>query len=214
MRRSSMRRGSAVLLSLLPLLGTTYALPTYMGNEAIVAHMNEAREAAPEPVVPINTVDAFAEAPPVPAHASDVSALSNIASYGRKNWLTPKRRERRQAPTSDSFSDSSSENQEAPAAAPAGRRRKGGFIENIGSYGTAFHLGTAKRDIEEREAAPEADPMVKLDFGYIPPKVNNLLGRDMEEREAAPEADARVTLDMDYVPPPVNNLAPYQPPPQ
>ncbi|KAL8847875.1 MAG: hypothetical protein Q9221_007086 [Calogaya cf. arnoldii] len=195
-----MKRGSAVLLSLLPLLGTTYALPTYMGNGAIVAHMNEAREAAPENgVIPPIIVEAPpGTGPPIPAHGSDISALGNIASYGGgKNWLIPKRRERRQA----------------PAAAPVRPRRKGGFMENIGSYGSAFHLGTAKRDIEEREAAPEADPMVKLDFGYIPPKVNNLLGRDMEEREAAPEADARVTLDMDYVPPKVNDLAPYQPPP-
>lgn len=172
-----MRRGSAVLLSILPLLAPTYALPTYMGNEATVAHMNVERAAVPEAA--INNLE-FAdvdEAAPVPAHAASTTAFGNIASEGSDHWLLPKRREKRQAPSSDTISleDSSSAEgaTEAPAQASVAPRRKG-FIENIGSYGPKMWLGTAKREIEERSAAPEAKPIVTLDFNYKPPPINQL----------------------------------------
>lgn len=170
-----MRRGSAVLLSILPLLAPTYALPTYMGNEATVAHMNVERAAVPEAAINLDFSKPD-ESAPVPANGASTAALGNIASEGSDNWLIPKRREKRQAPSSDTISgadSSSGESGQSPAAAPVRPRRKG-FVDNIGSYGPSMWLGTAKRDIEEREAAPEADPVVTLDFNYKPPPINRL----------------------------------------
>ena len=175
-----MRRGSAVLLSILPLLAPTYALPTYMGNEATVAHLNVERAAVPEAAINNLDFSDVDEAAPVPAHAGSTTAFGNIASEGSDHWLLPKRREKRQAPTSDTISgadsrsaESGQDATEAPAGASVAPRRKGG-IENIGSYGPKMWLGTAKREIEERSAAPEAQPIVTLDFNYKPPPINQL----------------------------------------
>ncbi|KAL8913060.1 MAG: hypothetical protein Q9171_002040 [Xanthocarpia ochracea] len=157
MRRSSMRRGSAVLLSILPLLAPTYALPTYLGNEATVSHMNVERAAVPEP-------------------AFDLGAPESEPIM---------RQEKRQSSSSEStagteldsenigWGGQSQSQSEGVVRRPltAGRSQ---YVPNIASYGSDAWLGTAKRDMEER---------------------------DIEEREAAPEAKPAVTLDLDYVPP-------------
>ncbi len=152
-----MRRGSAVLLSILPLLAPTYALPTYLGNEATLSHMNVERAAVPEP-----------------AFAVDAPESEPIM-----------RQEKRQSSSSESttgteldspnigWGGQSQSQSESVATRPltAGRSQ---YVPNIGSYGPEARLGTAKRDmeerdIEEREAAPEAKPAVTLDFDYVPP---------------------------------------------
>ncbi|KAL8668723.1 MAG: hypothetical protein Q9168_006661 [Polycauliona sp. 1 TL-2023] len=182
MRRSSMRRGSAVLLSILPLLAPAYALPI-MGNEAtVVAHMNAERDAAPVP--------AFAD--------EDSAVFSNLASEGSGAWLPSKR----QSSASDTVSledDSESEPasssygqarpQAGAPAAPAAGPSYSSALGNIGSYGPSMRLGTAKkRALEERKA----DPIVTLDFDYVPPVIYNLAGNEPNEEQgnAAAQANA------------------------
>ncbi|KAL8998665.1 MAG: hypothetical protein Q9169_002326 [Polycauliona sp. 2 TL-2023] len=186
MRRSSMRRGSAVLLSILPLLAPTYALPMNMGgNEAVVAHLNIERAAAAEAgILDTPEVD---EAVPVPAHGSSTSALfGNTASEGPEHWLPVKRQEKRQEASSDSFTSedvseaasgivtaSGLRSQNSPSRAPPQTipgPSYGSALGNIASYGPSMRLGTAKRELEERKA----DPIVTLDFDYVPPVIHNL----------------------------------------
>ncbi|KAL8774280.1 MAG: hypothetical protein Q9209_001031 [Squamulea sp. 1 TL-2023] len=181
MRRSSMRRGSAALLSILPLLTPTYALPTYFGNEATVSHMHAERAALPEPAVSLLGPPEPAPIEPIPAHGESASALNNIASEGPENWLLSKRREKRQSAGSDSITgaESGSENigwggvsGDSRQTAPVRSTERVPVIPNTGSYGPKMWLGTAKRDIEEREAAPEANPAVTLDMDYVPPALD------------------------------------------
>ncbi|KAL8786393.1 MAG: hypothetical protein Q9213_002809 [Squamulea squamosa] len=185
MRRSSMRRGSAVFLSILPLLSPTYALPTYFGNEATVSHMHAERAALPEPAISLGPPEP-APIEPIPAHGESASALDNIASEGPEHWLLGKRREKRQSAGSDSVTGAESGSENIGWGGVSGGSSGGGgssqtapvtteripVIPNTGSYGPKMWLGTAKRDIEEREAAPEANPAVTLDMDYVPPALD------------------------------------------
>ncbi|KAL8677583.1 MAG: hypothetical protein Q9224_001733 [Gallowayella concinna] len=170
MRRSSMRRGSAVLLSILPLLTPTYALPTYFGNEAAVSHMNVERAAIPEPVVTL------APQHDIPVDSDVGDSISNIASEGAGNWLRKIGRrgeEKRQlsstiSPTNLEVEDATPSLSGGAAYAPRGGRNVA--PANVGSaFLPSQRLGTAKREIEAREASAEAKPRVTLDMDYVPP---------------------------------------------
>ncbi|KAL8805311.1 MAG: hypothetical protein Q9200_005484 [Gallowayella weberi] len=168
MRRSSMRRGSAVLLSILPLLTPTYALPTYFGNEAAVSHMNVERAAVPEPAVTL----AHQDDSPFDPEVED--GISNIASEGASNWLQKLgRRAEDKRQLGSTISPIDQEEGNSPASFSGGAPRgRGGRIPspaNIGSvYSASQRLGTAKREIEAREA----NPRVTLDMNYVPPALD------------------------------------------
>ncbi|KAL8885723.1 MAG: hypothetical protein Q9205_007600 [Flavoplaca limonia] len=171
MRRSSMRRGSAVLLSILPLLAPTYALPTYMGNEGtVVAHMNAERAAAPE----ADRVNLD-----IPDPEDSASILVDDAPVGEE-WLPTKRQEKRQAPSSDTIAAGGSPGwggfsaPERPAAPAAAGPSYGSALGNIGSYGPSMRLPVAKRAMEAEKAAQRGN-RVTLDYDFVPEKVNSPL---------------------------------------
>ncbi|KAL8753308.1 MAG: hypothetical protein Q9184_005462 [Pyrenodesmia sp. 2 TL-2023] len=142
MRRSSMRRGSAVLLSILPLLSPVYGLPTYFGDDAAAVHSNMERAAVPEAAV------ALEEEAQKRQLSSGAQTISNPASISL---------------------DSSSGSADAPVASSMNSAYV--TIPNIASEGSDHWLGVAKREIEEREAEAEAEakPVITLDTAYIPP---------------------------------------------
>lgn len=149
-----MRRGSAVLLSILPLLSPTYGLPTYFGNDAAAIHSNVERAAVPEAAVALE------------------GAESLSAAHESAKWLSKSKRQLSsgaqtlRAPASITL-DTDSESANAPDSPYPDLPT----IPNIASEGSDHWLGVAKREIEEREAKAEAEanPIITLDPGYVPP---------------------------------------------
>lgn len=106
-----MRRGSAVLLSILPLLSPVYGLPTYFGNDAAAVHSNVERAAVPEAAVAFEeaekrqissgenpgriSLDTSPEpvAPITSSINSAYATIPNIASEGSDHWLGVAKRE-------------------------------------------------------------------------------------------------------------------------
>ncbi|KAL8648004.1 MAG: hypothetical protein Q9210_005229 [Variospora velana] len=83
MRRASVRRGSAVLLTILPLLSPAYGLPTYFGNDAAaVTHSNVERAAVPEPAAGLPERSSSAYDP-----------LPNVDNEGPETWLPKQKRQ-------------------------------------------------------------------------------------------------------------------------
>ncbi|KAL8708494.1 MAG: hypothetical protein Q9220_006652 [cf. Caloplaca sp. 1 TL-2023] len=162
-----MRRGSAVLLSMLPLLLPAYGLPTYFGNEASAAHLNLERAALAEADVSLDI-----GSPPVASTTGGTSTIPNIASEGSENWLLPRKEEkeleRRQATiTAGDSSVSLDVSAEDTTPIHSGGSQPA-HIPNIASEGSDHWLGTAKREaIAEPEANPS--PAVTLDMDYVPP---------------------------------------------
>ncbi|KAL8697294.1 MAG: hypothetical protein Q9201_007199 [Fulgogasparrea decipioides] len=163
MRRSSMRRGSAVLLTILPLLSPAYALPTYFGNEAAVSHANIERAAIAEPAVNLDTDS-------VTLGSDSEETIPNIASEGPEHWLP---RSKRQATTGVSGSSSISLDVDQNAGEdPVATGKESPFIPNIASEGPSHWLGSMKREAKpeaEAEAEAKASPAVTLDMDYVPP---------------------------------------------
>lgn len=136
-----MRRGSAVLLSILPLLSPVYGLPTYFGDDAAAVHSNIERAAVPEAAVALEEAEKR-------QLSSGTQTLGNPARISL---------------------DSSSGGADAPVAPSMNSAYV--TIPNIASEGSDHWLGVAKREIEEREAAAEAEakPVISLDTSYVPP---------------------------------------------
>ncbi|KAL8905120.1 MAG: hypothetical protein Q9207_002821 [Kuettlingeria erythrocarpa] len=147
MRRSSMRRGSAVLLTILPLLSPTYALPTYFGNDAAAIHSNVERAAVPEAAVALEGAES----------TKWLSKSKRQLSSGAQTLRTPT------SITLDTDSESANEPESPYPDLPT--------IPNIASEGSDHWLGVAPREIEEREAKAEAEakPIITLDPSYVPP---------------------------------------------
>ncbi|KAL8963988.1 MAG: hypothetical protein Q9183_004791, partial [Haloplaca sp. 2 TL-2023] len=177
---TTMRRDSAALLSILPLLAPTYALPTYFGNEAVVARSNVER--APEPAAVLE--DNAAEAPehwlPKAKRQGDISGLAASAGAGGISI--------------DTGSEAAEE------AAPSGKQTY--TIPNMSSQGRDNWLLSREA---KAEAEAEADPAITLDMDYTPASVEisnprlEAAGKARVRREAEPV----IALDMDYTPPPV-----------
>lgn len=131
-----------------------------------MSHMNAERAAVPEPAV-LDLSD--------PVGTDAEAGISNIGSEGPGNWLrkVSKREEKRQLSPSGSISFGSGEdfssNIAGSESVPVRTGRVPAGLANIGSQGPSQRLGTAKREIEEREASAEASPKVTLDVDYVPP---------------------------------------------
>ncbi|KAL8868205.1 MAG: hypothetical protein Q9174_005139 [Haloplaca sp. 1 TL-2023] len=174
-----MRRDSAAILSILPLLAPAYALPTYFGNAAVVARSNVERAAEPAAV--------FEE------HAAEAP----------EHWLPKEKRQGGITGLASSASDSGieidlggEEDQEAPAPS-----KQTYTIPNISSQGRDHWLLARKA-----KAEAEADPAIALDMDYTPPPMDigsPRLGAAGKARVRR-EADPVIALDMDYTPAPVD----------
>ncbi|KAL8940321.1 MAG: hypothetical protein Q9216_002876, partial [Gyalolechia sp. 2 TL-2023] len=163
-----MRRGSAVLLTILPLLSPAYGLPTYFGNDAGVAHANVERAALPEAAVNMDmnekrgAEDAIAdwENEAVPAPAWLPKSKRQTSNTGLSSGSVS-------LETGGTPEASSSDGSDAPAMPNT--------IANVGSEGPANWLRPIGRPIKERDLTAreaEAEPAVTMELGYIPPALN------------------------------------------
>ncbi|KAL8692905.1 MAG: hypothetical protein Q9218_002163 [Villophora microphyllina] len=171
MRRSSMRRGSAVLLTILPLLSPAYGLPTYFGNEASVSHVNVERAAIPEPAITLDVAGSNAGATGSDRNSEFGDTLPNIASEGPEHWL-PKLR-RRQSPGTGGAATglpgaSTITLDVAGSNRPIHSGNSASTIPNIASEGSDHWL--IPENIK-REAKAEASPAITLDTDYVPPAI-------------------------------------------
>ncbi|KAL8661413.1 MAG: hypothetical protein Q9202_005595 [Teloschistes flavicans] len=168
MRRSSMRRGSAVLLTILPLLSPAYALPTYFGNDALVSHSNVER-AIPEPAVTLDVAGSNGRAAGASTEFAD--SLPNIASEGPEHWLPKLRRRQTSGGAITGVAGSSRITLDvAGSRQPATGTASGAYIPNIASEGSDHWL-IPENIKREAKAEPEAEasPTVTLDMDYVPP---------------------------------------------
>ncbi|KAI4113953.1 MAG: hypothetical protein LQ345_005174 [Seirophora villosa] len=152
MRRASMRRGSAVLLTILPLLSPAYGLPTYFGNEAAaVTHSNVERAAVPEPAAGL--------------------PLSDTASEGPVAWLPKRKRQFGTAgPASVESSDTITMATGGTNSGPISPGVLGpAHIPNIGSEGSDHWLlpPVLKREAKA-EAEAEAEAAITMATGHVP----------------------------------------------
>ncbi|KAI4203107.1 MAG: hypothetical protein LQ350_002155 [Teloschistes chrysophthalmus] len=171
-----MRRGSAVLLTILPLLSPACALPTtYFGNEASIPHANIERAAIPEPAVTLDIPGSNSRASGQGTELSD--SIPNIASEGPEHWL-PKLR-RRQISGAGAITGVAGNSHitldVAGSSQPATGGHRDAFIPNIASEGSDHWLvpENVKREAEAApEAEAEANPAITLDLDYVPPAVS------------------------------------------
>lgn len=166
-----MRRGSAVLLTILPLLSPAYGLPTYFGNDNAVAHANVERAALPEPALNLDTAEMMNEK----RAAEDV--ISDWESEAVPEWL-PKHK-RQSTGGSDGLSSGTVTLDVSGAENPptTGRVGQPDSISNLGSEGPANWLRPTgqtlkERDLTEREAEAEPNPAVTLDMNYRVPDLD------------------------------------------
>ncbi|KAL9019072.1 MAG: hypothetical protein Q9185_003614 [Variospora sp. 1 TL-2023] len=149
MRRASMRRGSAVLLTILPLLSPAYGLPTYFGNE--VAHSNVERAAVPEPAAGLPERSSSAYDP-----------LANVDNEGPETWLPKQKRQIGgvnggipSVESSNGISFGSSDSNVTPDPSESAGSIKPGAIGNIATEGSDNWL---IRPVGlKRNAKPEAE---------------------------------------------------------
>ncbi|KAL9579630.1 MAG: hypothetical protein Q9212_004997 [Teloschistes hypoglaucus] len=168
MRRSSMRRGSAVLLTILPLLSPAYALPTYFGNDASVPHANIERAAIPEPAVTLDIAGSNSRASGQGAEFGD--SIPNIASEGPEHWLPKLRRRQTSSGAITGVAGNSHITLDvAGSNQPAVASHRDASISNIASEGSDHWL--VPENIK-REAEAEAKPTITLDMDYVPPAVS------------------------------------------
>ncbi|KAL9029952.1 MAG: hypothetical protein Q9196_001862 [Gyalolechia fulgens] len=169
MRRPSMRRGSTVLLTILPLLSPAHGLPAYFGNDAAVAHANVERAALPKPAVSLDTAESMNEKRGVE------DATLDWDSEAVPEWLPKSKRQSGSSTNTGLTSSTVSLNVgEIPEIPPVGRIGQPDTIANVGSEGPANWLRPIsrpikERDLAEREAAAQPNPVVTLDMDYIPP---------------------------------------------
>ncbi|KAI4148370.1 MAG: hypothetical protein LQ341_001600 [Variospora aurantia] len=149
MRRASMRRGSAVLLTILPLLSPAYGLPTYFGNE--VAHSNVERAAVPEPAAGLPERSSSAYDP-----------LANVDNEGPETWLPKQKRQTGgvnggipSVESSNGVSLGSSDSNTTPGLSVSAESVEPGAVTNIGTEGPNKWL---LRPVGlKRDAKPEAE---------------------------------------------------------
>lgn len=167
-----MRRGSAVLLTILPLLSPAYGLPTSLGNDAAVVHSNVERAAVPVPAVSLGDSSSTTNAD---------ESIPNIASEGASAWL-PKLKRQFSGGTASTPSSSSNGAITLDVGAASSQPIGSGnptlaHIPNIASEGSDHWLlpPKEKREIEEREANAEAEanPAITLDMEYVPPALED-----------------------------------------
>ncbi|KAL9603951.1 MAG: hypothetical protein Q9219_000889 [cf. Caloplaca sp. 3 TL-2023] len=181
MRRSSMRRGSAVLLTILPLLSPAYGLPTYFGNDASVAHANVERAALAEPAVNFDAAETMN------AKRGTDEAVADWESEALPKWL-PERKRQINGGAAISGTQSGSVSLDAgspPPSVPMTGGNQPNTISNVASEGSSNWLRPVgrplkERDIVEREAEAQPEPAVTLDLDYVPPALdtgNMNLGR-------------------------------------
>ncbi|KAL8638662.1 MAG: hypothetical protein Q9228_004206 [Teloschistes exilis] len=172
MRRSSMRRGSAVLLTILPLLSPACALPTYFGNEASVPHANIERAAIPEPAVTLDIAGSNSRASGQGTEYGD--SIPNIASEGPEHWLPKLRRRQTTGAITGVAGNSRITLDVAGSSQPPTAAHRDAYIPNIASEGSDHWLvpENIKREAKaEPEAEAEAKPTVTLDMDYVPPAI-------------------------------------------
>lgn len=156
-----MRRGSAVLLTILPLFSPVHGLPTYFGNDAAVAQGFVERAAIPEAALDSSSSSAVED------------GLPNTSSPGPAAWLPKEKRQTNTAtygsPSSNTLDvDNSFDLPENPGSMGGPAH----ITTDYASYGSDhWLLPPRKREIEEREAKAEAeaDPAITLDMDYVPP---------------------------------------------
>ncbi|KAI4132798.1 MAG: hypothetical protein LQ338_000502 [Usnochroma carphineum] len=150
-----MRRGSAVLLTILPLLSPSYALPTFFGNDGAVAHANIERAAVPEAALTFDdgssTSNVEGSIPNLKRQLGGGGADSSGSTVGSVSLDAP--------------------NDSATSGASSGPARISIDYNSEGS--DHWLLPPGKREIEEREAKAEAEakPEVTLDLDYVPPEL-------------------------------------------
>ena len=162
-----MRRGSAVLLTILPMLSPAFGLPTYLGSDAAVAHANVERAALPEPAVNLDTAES------INARRSAEDAIADWESEALPEWLP--RRKRQISGASTTGTESGTVSLDVGASTPPSGNTPGGepnTIENLGSYGPNAWLKPVGKSLKEREAEAEAEPAVTLDLDYVPPSLD------------------------------------------
>ncbi|KAI4174590.1 MAG: hypothetical protein LQ343_002163 [Gyalolechia ehrenbergii] len=164
-----MRRGSAVLLTILPLLSPAYGLPTYFGNDAAVAHANVERSALPGSAVNLDTAEIMKEK----RGAED--AIDDSDSEALLEWLPKSKRQSGSSTNSGLTSGSVSLDVGGTSNVPStDRPGQPDTIANLGSEGSANWLRPIGRPIKlaAREAEAKPNPAVTMELGYIPPSLD------------------------------------------
>ncbi|KAL8834494.1 MAG: hypothetical protein Q9170_003729 [Blastenia crenularia] len=155
MRRSSMRRGSAVLLTILPLLSPAYGLPTYFNNDASVAHANVERAAIPAPAVNLDTAEAINE------KRGAENAVADWENEAVPEWLPKNKRFNGAGLSTGSVSLDLSGNPAGGSGSSNGDQPD--TIGNLGSEGPAAWLRPVSMPVK-REAEAQPNPAVTLDM--------------------------------------------------
>lgn len=162
-----MRRGSAVLLTILPLLSPAYSLPTYFGNDAAVAHANVERAALPEPAVNLDAAET------VKAKRAADDAIADWESEALPESLPKSKRQFGGTSTTGLSSGSVSLDVGNTNANGPGTGNQPNTISNLGSEGpSAWLRPLGKGELVKREAEAEAEPVVTLDLDYVPPPLD------------------------------------------
>ncbi|KAL8969669.1 MAG: hypothetical protein Q9197_004216 [Variospora fuerteventurae] len=180
MRRASMRRGSAVLMTILPLLSPIYGLPTYFGNE--VAHSNVERAAVPEPAAGLPERSSSAYDP-----------LANVDNEGPETWLPKQKRQtggiNGGIPSVESSNGISLGSNPTPDPSGSAESIRPGVIGNIATEGSDNWL---LRPVGlKRDAKPEAEADVSdISLGSLsnPPSLGTPGDLDLGPLPIAPPA--------------------------